>query len=154
MWAIFTLATLFSAIAISSICSWLRLVPNVLLQFVVIAGVGAVLLWFALWAMYEPGIELVAGLLGYGFGCELYLFLCTLPLSSVSVNIMARLRSKSLSDRQLEEIYEGSDAIRMRIDRLRQSGLLMSNEGLIQATSRGIRTAQLFFWIRRMFHHH
>jgi hypothetical protein len=153
MWAVIALAALLSAIAVNAICARLQAFPHALLRFVSLAGIGAGLLWFVLWTMYGAGIELVAGLLGYALGCELYVFLFTLPLSSVSVNIMSRLRSTGLSDQQLEEIYGGSDMIRMRIDRLLQSGFLTSSHGLIQATSRGAYTTWLFLWIRRMFRH-
>lgn len=153
MWAVSAVSASLIALVLNSFAARFRFHDNAVVRFAAIGcGVGFILS-AGLWPAYGVSMEIAAAILLFAFFCELYIFLFTLVLSSVSVNIMLRLRRGSISEPMLDEIYSGKAMIALRIDRLLQSGLLREVDSLIEATERGRRLASLFNRFRRLFGH-
>ena len=153
MWAVSAVSASLTALVLNSFAARFRFHENAVVRFVAIGcGVGFILS-AGLWRAYGLSMETAAAILLFAFFCELYVFLFTLVLSSVSVNIMLRLRRGSISEPMLEEIYSGKAIIALRIDRLLQRRVLQKNGSFIEATERGRRLASLFNRFQRLFGH-
>jgi hypothetical protein len=113
-------------------------------------GVG--LLW-CLYSEYSLGIETIAALLLYAVFCELYVFLFTFVLGSVSANIVLRLNKRSLNDQQLNDIYSSEAMVELRIDRLLEKGLLLNDGDQLRSSKGGQRVAVAFNRLQRLFGH-
>ncbi len=153
MWLVYPSVALAAAIGLNAAAIPLHLIDNAIVRFAVIAaGVGS-FLFAGLYVFYGFGIETVAAIFMYSFGCQLYVFLFTLVLSSVSVNIMLRLKRGTLTERQLNEIYDSATMAELRVNRLLKNNLVAYDSGRIAATTRGRRLASMFDRFRKLFGH-
>ena len=84
-------------------------------------------------------------------GCELYIFLFTLAMSSVSANILLRLRQGDLTDRELNAIYDSASMLDLRLSRLLQAQFVTQIDQQFEATARGRRLVGFFDLLRRLF---
>src|SRR5262245_47184982 len=80
---------------------------NVVARFLITGGlVGAFLVW---WLVGRYGItapQTWAAALLYAFCCELYIFLFTFAMSSITANLVARLSRCDMTDRDIEQLYD------------------------------------------------
>lgn len=98
--------------------------------------------------------EVLATAATYGFLCELYLFLFSSSLSSVSMNLLVRLRSLDMSDDELAENYSGEGMVQARIERLLATGMLRRTQGEQAAlTPRGREFLSSMERLGRLFRH-
>ena len=95
---------------------------------------------------------LSAGLI-YAFGCELYLFLSTFSLASISSNILAELRLGPLTEGELARRYASERMVRLRIERLLAAGLMVEADGAFQLTPKGAHLVGIFERLRALFGH-
>jgi hypothetical protein len=99
----------------------------------------------------SPTLAGLAGLVLYGFACELYTFLFTLVGSSVSVQILLTLRSGPATAAQIDAAYQTTGMVEGRIAKLQSVGLL--NPATSNVTERGLLLVRVFLALRRFFRH-
>ena len=96
--------------------------------------------------------QLVGALVTYAFVCELYLFLFSSALTSISMNLLVRLLSRPLSDAEIAEIYDSRRMVARRIERLVATGLLRTPEcGRYQVSARGEKLLCMLGALTRFF---
>jgi hypothetical protein len=137
--------------------AWLcrvQLSMNVVFRFLIFGCIlGAGLIW---WLYNEYGIthpQLWAGILIYGFVCELYIFLFTLVISSVSVNLLVSLLGGKMTRAEIDSLYDSGQMVSTRLDRLTDAGFLTRGLKGFELTQKGARTIRMFEWLRSFFHH-
>jgi hypothetical protein len=87
------------------------------------------------------------------FAAELYLFLFTMMLASVSANILALLSRGPASATDINDIYGDRAMAALRIERLLATALAQERDGVISLTPRGHVIARLFAALRTAFSH-
>ena len=94
-----------------------------------------------------------AGLFLYALACELYLFLFIMVASSVSVRLLLLMRRQDLSDREIQEHYQPTGMVKLRIQRLLAAGLLQEAGGHYRISQRGAQLVGLFLSVKHFFRH-
>ena len=115
-------------------------------------ALGMVLMAVSL-ARLGPTLPGIAAILLYALLCELYIFLFTLVLSSVSATILIMLRRGSVQPSALASVYEPREMVRLRLDRLLKSDLLERASDRFSVTEKGARLHRIFTGLRRFFGH-
>lgn len=95
--------------------------------------------------------EAFAALIWYGFSCELYVFLFTLSLSSISVKIIQLLSRRTMSIAEIEAAYQPGDMVSKRFERL-QAARLIEGENNFTLTAKGKKLVWVFNVIRNILH--
>ncbi len=85
----------------------------------------------------------------YAFGCELYLFLFTLILSSVSVRTLLLLQAGNLSRADLASLEDGRVMVQRRLGRMTAVGLLVVDRNAYRVTAKGRRLVAVFRILRQ-----
>lgn len=112
---------------------------------------GLLLLLLSLQRYGWLALETVAAALVYAFLCELYLFLFTMTISSVSANLLVRLRSGGMALTDIERHYDSRQMVRVRIGRLANTGFLHLDGDRIFIDARGFRLLRVFRALRGFF---
>jgi hypothetical protein len=121
----------------------------------VIAGsvVGACLVSWLLGRYGAAAPQTWAGALVFAFGCELYLFLFTLAMTSVSSNLLSNLSQRDMTDMDIAQLYDSRQMVAARLDRLVAAGLLAERPTGLQLTAEGARMVRTFRRLRDFFRH-
>jgi hypothetical protein len=138
-----------------SVCAWAltlvvhaasgRLVHgNAILRFVLIGCVFGLGLGVGLGVFYGLTVELLTGMLLYGLGCELYIFVFTLSLYSISANLLIRLRANAMTAQQVDALYDSGRMVELRLNRLVHKNLLYRDGDRLCLTGIGLRLATVF----------
>jgi hypothetical protein len=122
-------------------------------SFLLIGCPVGILLGLSLWMCAQPRIQILSSLLVYALICELYLFLFTLTISSVSANLLLALRRQALTEVELEEQYDSRKMVAQRLARLEALGLLGRNSDRLRPTLSGLRATARWSAFRRFFRH-
>jgi hypothetical protein len=150
MWFAGALAALIVAIALHGAAG--RLFPgNALPRFLWIGLSLAAVLGYWLHKNYRFDIEFLSALLIYAFGCELYIFVFTFSLYSVSANLLVRLRGGPQTEQQVSELYDSTRMIERRLDRLSEKQLLLREDDRLQLTKRGSLLVSAYAVLDRIF---
>ena len=104
-------------------------------------------------ARFGPTLPGIAAILLYALLCELYIFLFTLVLSSVSATILIMLRRGPVQPSALASFYEPREMVKLRLDRLLNNDLVERASGRFSVTEKGERLHRLFTGLRRFFGH-
>jgi hypothetical protein len=124
------------------------------MRFLITGGlVGAFLVW---WLVGRYGIaapQTWAAALLYAFCCELYIFLFTFAMSSITANLVARLSRCDMTDMDIEQLYDSRHMVATRLDRLIAVGLVTEHTGELRLTAEGRRMVRTFRRLRRFFRH-
>ena len=127
---------------------------NIVLRFLLVGStLGAGLVW---WLYEKYGLaapETWAGVLIYIFCCELYVFLFTLVISSISANVLINLSFRDMTDHDVSRLYDSRHMVAARLDRLVSVGLLDESPSGLKLTEKGRRLVQFFNGMRAFFHH-
>lgn len=94
-----------------------------------------------------------AAIVLYALLCELYLFLFTLVISSVSVTMLIMLRRGSIESAALISTYDPNEMVRVRIDNLVKTGFVERHRGKLAMTAKGRMLHRTFSVLRRFFCH-
>jgi hypothetical protein len=99
--------------------------------------------------------ETLAAALLYAFLCELYIFLFSSSLTSISMNILIRLLFKPIPTKELEQDYSGEAMVRIRIERLLGTNMLerVTPESIPTLTARGQGFLDSVGKLRKFFRH-
>jgi hypothetical protein len=145
--------TLLSAILVHAAVMRLSLPPGSVATFIGVAFAGAIGLGTILTGEALPTAEIIAALLTYCFGCELYLFLSTFSLASISSNILAQLQEQPLDEGALARRYASELMVRLRIERLLAADLVVEDAGTLRLTPKGRRMVRIFERLRVLLGH-
>lgn len=154
LWATITSVFFIAALVLHAVVCRLPISFDRVLRFIV---VGFVLGIFLAWALANSAgflsIEMLAGLLLYAFLCELYIFLFTMTISSISSNILVRLFYGPMSINEIGEKYNSLAMVDARIQRLVDTGFLKRTDNNIGITSKGMRLVKILSRLRIFFKH-
>src|ERR1700678_3486664 len=92
----------------------------------VTAIVGAILAVMS-YEMLGFGTEWWSTVLLFGVASELYLFLFTLSLASISATLLLRIRDKPASVREILSGYDSNRMVQLRLRRLQRAGLITAS---------------------------
>ena len=142
------------ALVLHAVACRLALRTDRVIRFLVVGGgAGAILLFITTQRHGLSVPETVSAVLIYGFLCELYLFLFTMTISSISANLLVRLRSGGMTLPEIERRYDSRKMVRDRLDRLEGTGFLKYVGGRILLAKKGARFLSVFRCLRRFFRH-
>jgi hypothetical protein len=127
---------------------------NSVAVFVLIGGAVGIGLVVYLVVVDLPTSELWAVLVLYALACELYTFLFTLVMTSVSAGLLLTLRTGSIIETELTEHSDPDEVARVRIERLVTGGLLREDGGNLTPTAKGRRLVWVFAILATIFRHH
>jgi hypothetical protein len=127
---------------------------NVVTRFLVIGGlVGICLVWWLLNRYGATAPQTWAGVVVYAFCCELYIFLFTFAMSSVTANLVANLSRRDMSDADIEQLYDSRHMVATRLDRLVVVGLVDERPSGLRLTTEGARMVRTFHRLGGFFRH-
>jgi len=114
---------------------------------------GAALVWLLerVYGIWSP--ETFAAVLAFAFLCELYLFLFTLVMASISTKLLLLLRERSLSEADVIAMYDSERMVSLRIARLLTAGFLRESASQLRLTTAGALLATRFLALRTYFGH-
>jgi len=154
MWLASSLASLAAAIALHAGMGRAALIANSVVRF--LAAGAALGLALTTWLMVRHGplsVELWSGTAVYALSCQLYIFLFTLPLGSISANLLLRLSQRPLPLSEVMQLYTGRRMVELRIGRLVGSGFLTREPDGLKLTTVGLTTAVMYERVRLFFRH-
>jgi hypothetical protein len=126
---------------------------NIVFRFVLVGGVlGLAWTWW-LYGTFGLAPQFCAGVLVYGLCCELYVFLFTLAMSSISANLLVSLSRRAITTAEIEQLYDSRAMVSSRIDRLVAVGLFDETPAGLELTAKGARTVRTFGRLRTFFRH-
>jgi hypothetical protein len=126
---------------------------NIVFRFVIVGGVlGLVWTWW-LYGNFGLAPGFWAGVLVYGLCCELYVFLFTLAMSSISANLLVSLSRRAMTAAEIEQLYDSRAMVSSRIDRLVAVGLFDETAAGLKLTTKGARTVRTFGRLSAFFRH-
>lgn len=154
MWLVGTLLFFGFAVLAHAGLSRVQLPLNVVLRLLIVGGIiGVGLAWGLLENYGIAAPQTWAGLLIYGFCCELYVFLFTLAMSSVSANLLVNLLQRKMTSSDIERLYDSRQMVEARLDRLIGAGLLAETSNRLRPTPKGVRMVRIFSRLRAFFRH-
>jgi hypothetical protein len=123
-------------------------------RFVVLGGITGGFLVLALAQRYGLlTVHTVSGALLYGFLSELYIFLFTMTVSSISSNLLVRLRAGDLTAEEIDGYYDSRAMVRNRVERLLSTGFLSRDGTRLTPTRKGLRLIRMLQGLRVFFGH-
>ena len=116
-------------------------------------AVAVVVTCYLFWieAFSLPG--LLGAVLVYGFCCEMYIFLFTMNISSISSNLLVRALLCPIELSEIDRIYDSKKMVDARLERLTKTGFLVSNGGCLTITSKGALFTKILRSLRGFFRH-
>lgn len=149
------LAAAFFVAAVVLHAIWCRLSTrlSVVVKFVAVGGLVGLMMAAYLLSAFGASVGMLAGLLGYALACELYIFLFTLILSSVSAIWLRRLHRGSIDTATLAEAYSPAWMVDSRVQRLVDNGFLVQDGETYRLTEKGRGMIRTFGRLRRAFNH-
>jgi ABC-type siderophore export system fused ATPase/permease subunit len=153
MWLLAVIVFFAAALLAHAITCRLPIPGNSVIRFLTVGsalggGLIAVLLY-----RYGVSAQLLAGVMLYAFACELYIFLFTLAMSSVSANLLVNLATHDMTQAEVDRRYDSASMVSNRIERLIVTGLLKETGQVIRPTAKGLRLLSAFDALRRFFGH-
>lgn len=153
MWLIASIISFSLALFLHAAVCRLPRPGNTVVRFFIVGSVIGCALILVLALSYGFSPQLAAGSLVYAFLCELYIFLFTLAISSVSANLLLNLSYGGMTQQQIEHKYNSSLMVTQRIDRMIATGLIQETTQGITLTARGSRLFGFLEGLRQFFRH-
>ncbi len=153
MWILADFTFLALAIILHATSCRLPRSRNSVIRFLIVGSTVGVVLIAVLTLVYGLSPQLIAGVLIYAFLCELYIFLFTLAMSSISANLLLNLSYGSMTQQQIDHNYDSSLMLTKRVNRMVINGLIKDTGHEIRLTLRGRRLLQMLERLRTFFHH-
>jgi hypothetical protein len=151
IWLEISLVAFFAATVAHCVFTRLPGPLNSVSRFLVVGGLVGLALIGMLWRLQVPTISAVAGILLYAFLCELYIFMFTFVIGSLSVGILMELLTTGAALRPDPEA--GSEMTRRRLVTLERNGFLANIRGALVLTRKGRTTVFLYRSLRAFFRH-
>lgn len=154
VWLIDTSAAFAMALAAHALLSRAWRTLNRVAGFLIVGSLVALLLLWTLKSHFGlSSMHTLSALAIYAFLCELYIFCFTLAMSSISANLLVRLGAGTLSEEEIDRLYESSKMVDERITRLVSAGLLEEGSSELRPTEGGARLLHLLDGLRTFFRH-
>ena len=153
MWYVATIGIHLAAVAMHSVICRLPFRGNSVVRFLIVGGVFGVGLIMLVIRLYGLSPEALAAVLVYAFLCELYLFLFTLAMSSVSATLLMTMAKAKLTQAEIDRLYDSERMVTQRLKRLVAAGFLRQTTDGLQLTPKGSRLVAAFDAMRRFFRH-
>jgi len=150
---LFPSAAILIAILLHVVACRLPLPFGSVLRFVMIGSVCGLVAVMVMVAEYGLTADVAGAILAFAFAAELYLFLFTMTLGSVSANVLALLSRAPASPTDIDSLYDDRLMAALRIERLLATGLAQEHGGIISLTPKGEFIARLFAVLRTAFSH-
>lgn len=96
-------------------------------------------------------IQTLAGMSLFAFCCELYIFIFTMTISSISANLLIRLSLGSMTTDSIAQRYDSRRMIEARIERLIGSGFVRVDDQRILFRGKGRFFLDVFTRLRTFF---
>src|SRR5215211_4529751 len=141
------------AVALHAVVCRLPLKLSVVLKYVLVGGLVGLGLLVWLITTYGLSAPTLAGLVTYALASQLYIFMFTLILSSVSAIWLRRLYRGSIDTATLAEAYSPAWMVDTRIERLADNDFLVRTANGYRLTEKGHNLMQTFGKLRRLFNH-
>jgi hypothetical protein len=154
MWLSGALLLFAADVLLHAIVCRLPIPLNIVLRFAVVGGaIGIAWIWwlYSTYGIHEP--QFWAGVLIYAFCCELYIFLFTLVIGSISANLLVSLSSHQMSTAEIDRHYDSGKMVAARIERLISVGFISETAAGLVITRKGKRTVRIFNLLRGFFRH-
>jgi hypothetical protein len=126
---------------------------NIVAKFVLPGGVLGLLLIWHLVGAGGVSVASLAGILLYALLCELYIFLFTFVISSVSAKILFSMLQRSMTTEELNAAYDTSGMVAQRLVRLQATHLIWESGGVLRLTPKGLYLYRAFRVFKRFFGH-
>jgi hypothetical protein len=159
MWFTAAIGTFFTTVLLHAWAARLFPARNRVAAFMLIGTpIGVALVVMAGGRFGWLSLQTIAAAATYAFLCELYLFLFTLALASISANLLVTLRAGAMTYKEIEQLYDSRSMVLTRFNRLISSGLIrLSSAGVegegYELTERGERLLGALNILRRIFRH-
>jgi hypothetical protein len=150
---LFPSAAILIAILLHVVACRLPLGFGSVLRFVMIGSVCGLAAVIVMVAEYGLTADVAGATLVFAFAAELYLFLFTMTLGSVSANMLALLSRTPASPVEIDNLYDDRLMAALRIERLLATGLTQEHDGIISLTPKGELISRLFAVLRTAFGH-
>ena len=152
-WLLMCLAAFAGAVGAHALLCRINLRMSRVSRFLLVGIPVAMALFGAVHARYNFwSVETIGALLLFGFMCELYIFLFTATISSISSNILFHLSRRPLNIAEVAALYDSSEMVRLRLERLQNGGFVVSKNGnLLSVSAKGafvhglLRRLRIFF---------
>lgn len=126
---------------------------NIVYLYILIGSLMGILLIFFQYCISTNHIEIISSITLFALLSELYIFVFTLVISSVTVQLLISLTSgpQNLSAIKNDKFYD--EMVQLRIARLiKNQFLILINNGLT-ITNKGLRLIRFFNWLKSVFKH-
>jgi hypothetical protein len=154
MWLIYLLVALAAALLAHAALSRAARNVNRVIGFLAVGSAAGLGLLTALAARYgAASMQTLSALVLYAFLCELYIFLFTLAMSSISANLLVRLDRGGLTEPEIDRLYDSSRMVDERVERLIATNLLKDESTTLAPTPKGIRLLRMLDRLRHFFRH-
>jgi hypothetical protein len=154
MWFVGALLGLMIAVVGHAVLCRAPMPLNVVTRFLITGGlVGTCLVWWLLYRYGPTAPQTWAGTVIYALCCELYVFLFTFAMSSITANLLAKLSRCDMTDTDIEQLYDSRHMVATRLDRLVAVGLVDERPTGLSLTTEGARMVRTFRRLRGLFRH-
>jgi hypothetical protein len=143
-----------TAVAAHAVICRAPISTNIVFRFILVGGfLGIGLVW---WLQSRYGVakpQFWCGVFVYGLCCELYVFLFTLAMGSISANLLVDLSRQAMTTFEIDQLYDSRTMVSSRVDRLVAVGLFNVASRGLELTRKGERTVLIFGRLRGFFRH-
>ena len=151
MWLLLAAAYFVVTIGLHALVTRLPLGVSSVARFVVVGCLCGLVLAAHLFALYGLTPPVVTALLLFALASEVYIFLFTLTMSSISSTILLTLRSGAIDEQALDARYSASYMVDSRLTKLEASDFLHRDGDRFSLTTRGQGLVASFRRVRRLF---
>ncbi len=153
-WLLIVAGAFAVALMLHSITCRLALGIDRVMRFLFVGGAAGVLLVLISSKLYGFWtLETLGAALTYAFLCELYLFLFTMTIGSISSNVLIRLASQEMSRQEIDRRYDSVAMVQQRFERLICTGFLSRCGDEFALTQKGATLVASLDRLRRFFGH-
>jgi hypothetical protein len=153
MWLYISFISFILAIFLHGLSIKLQMRIDSVRRFLCIGTVIGMNLFLISFLLFSLSSKFFASLAIYAFLCEIYIFIFTLVISSVSVSILIILENNSVQLTEIERLYQSGDMVKLRIQRLINVGYLVREGDNLFLSKRGERLVGKFSLLRKFFNH-
>lgn len=153
MWFVSAILALTTAIFLHAVLRRKFRTLNIVVSFVIAAGLSAIIL--TCWLVLRYGIitsQTWGAILIFCLMCEMFLFVTTLAMASISANCIVTL-AVGRSGADVERVYDNKVMVGTRIDRLKAANFIAELPDGLTLTPAGRRIVLISGWLRRFFGH-
>ena len=151
MWLLLAIGYFVVAVGLHAAATRIPLRVSSVARYVVVGGLTGLALGAHLLALYGLDTPTVTALLLFALASEVYIFLFTLTMSSISSTILLTLRAGDLDEHALDARYSASYMVDSRLVKLETNDFLRRDGDRFALTARGRGLVASFHRLRRLF---